>query len=61
MLEEGAGILLVSSDMLEILGLADRVIVLHERRVVGELTRAEATEERLALLSAGGRGHRTAA
>jgi ABC-type sugar transport system ATPase subunit len=61
MLEGGAGILLVSSDMLEILGLADRVIVLHERRVVGELTRAEATEERLALLSAGGRGLRTAA
>jgi rhamnose transport system ATP-binding protein len=61
MLGEGVGILLVSSDMLEILGLADRVIVLHERRVVGELSRAEATEERLALLSAGGRGLQTAA
>jgi rhamnose transport system ATP-binding protein len=61
MLEEGVGILLVSSDMLEILGLADRTIVLHERRVVGELSRSETTEERLALLSAGGRGLETAA
>jgi ABC-type sugar transport system ATPase subunit len=61
MLEEGVGVLLVSSDMLEILGLADRIVVLHERRVVGELDRADATEERLALLSAGGRGLRTAA
>jgi ribose transport system ATP-binding protein len=61
MLEAGVGVLLVSSDMLEILGLADRIVVLHERRVVGELSRSEATEERLALLSAGGRGLQTAA
>jgi rhamnose transport system ATP-binding protein len=54
MLEEGMAILLVSSEMLEVLGLADRVIVMHERRVGGELSRSEATEERIAFLSGGG-------
>jgi rhamnose transport system ATP-binding protein len=54
MLEEGIAILLVTSEMLEVLGLADRVLVLHERQIVGELSRADATEERIAYLSAGG-------
>jgi rhamnose transport system ATP-binding protein len=54
MLEDGIAILLVTSEMMEVLGLADRVLVMHERRIVGELPRAEASEERIALLSAGG-------
>jgi ABC-type sugar transport system ATPase subunit len=54
MVGEGMGILMVSSEMVELLGLCDRIIVMHERRVVGELARGEATEERIALLSAGG-------
>jgi ABC-type sugar transport system ATPase subunit len=56
LLKGGMGILLVSSEMTEILGLADRVVVLHERRPVGELERAAFAEERIAYLSAGGRG-----
>jgi rhamnose transport system ATP-binding protein len=54
MLEEGIAILLVTSEMMEVLGLADRVLVMHERRLVGELPRSEASDERIALLSAGG-------
>ena len=54
MLEQGMAIVLVTSEMMEVLGLADRVLVMHERRVVGELSRDEATEERIAFLSAGG-------
>jgi rhamnose transport system ATP-binding protein len=54
MLEEGIAILLITSEMLEVLGLADRVLVMCERRIVGELSRHEATEERIAYLSAGG-------
>ena len=61
MLERGIAIVMVSSDMLEILGLSDRVLVMHEGRLVGELTRAEATEQRIALLSAGGTVERAAA
>jgi ABC-type sugar transport system ATPase subunit len=56
LLKGGMGILLVSSEMTEILGLADRVVVLHERRPVGELERAAFAEDRIAYLSAGGRG-----
>jgi ABC-type sugar transport system ATPase subunit len=58
LLEQGLAIVLVSSEMLEILGLADRIFVMHEQAIVGELSRAEATEERIAFLSAGG-GRRT--
>jgi ABC-type sugar transport system ATPase subunit len=55
MVERGMGVLLVTSDMTELLGLADRIVVLHERDVVAELTRESATEERIAYLSAGGK------
>jgi ABC-type sugar transport system ATPase subunit len=50
----GVAVLMASSDLLEILGLCDRIIVLHDGEVAGELTRAEATEEAVALLSHGG-------
>jgi D-xylose transport system ATP-binding protein len=41
----GLAIVLVSSELPEVLGLSDRVIVLHEGRVTGEFTRSEATPE----------------
>ena len=43
LVESGIAIVIVSSDMLEILGLSDRILVMHERAIVGELSRAEAT------------------
>ena len=43
--EGGLAIVLVSSELPEVLGLSDRVIVLHEGRVTGEFTRKEATPE----------------
>jgi D-xylose transport system ATP-binding protein len=43
--ESGLAIVLISSELPEVLGLSDRVIVLHEGRVTGEFTRAEATPE----------------
>jgi D-xylose transport system ATP-binding protein len=42
---EGLAIVLVSSELPEVLGLCDRVIVLHEGRVTGEFTRNSATPE----------------
>lgn len=44
---EGLAIVLVSSELPEVLGLSDRVIVLHEGRITAEFTRSEATPERV--------------
>jgi ABC-type sugar transport system ATPase subunit len=43
--ESGAAVILISSELPEILAVADRVVVLREGRVSGEFSRAEATEE----------------
>jgi len=43
--EKGLAIVLISSELPEVLGLSDQVIVLHEGRITGEFTRAEATPE----------------
>ncbi len=45
MSKEGIGIVMISSDLPEILGVADRIIVMREGKIVGEFTKDEATEE----------------
>ncbi|HEY3496895.1 MAG TPA: sugar ABC transporter ATP-binding protein [Polyangiaceae bacterium] len=50
---EGITILMVSSDMEEILGMSDRVVVMHERRVKGVLPREGLTQEKIATLMTG--------
>jgi ribose transport system ATP-binding protein len=50
----GAAILMISSELPEVLGMADRVYVMHEGRIAGELSRAEATPERVMDLATGG-------
>jgi simple sugar transport system ATP-binding protein len=52
----GVAILLVSEDLDEVLTLADRVMVMYEGEVVGEVDAADATVEQLGLLMAGVRG-----
>jgi ABC-type sugar transport system ATPase subunit len=55
--QQGMGILLISSELPEILGMCDRVLVMREGRLVGEFSREEATEENvLACASGGGEG-----
>jgi general nucleoside transport system ATP-binding protein len=51
--DEGLAVLLVSADLNEVMSLADRIIVLYEGRIMGELAQADATAERLGLLMAG--------
>jgi ABC-type sugar transport system ATPase subunit len=50
---EGKAILLISSELPEILGMADRTLVMRYGRIVGAFDRAEATEERLLAAAAG--------
>ena len=50
---DGAAILLISSELPELLNVATRIIVLRAGRVVGELARADATQEKLLRMMAG--------
>lgn len=50
---EGAAILFVSSEMEEILAMSDRVLVMHEGRLAGELQRSELSEEAVMRLATG--------
>jgi putative multiple sugar transport system ATP-binding protein len=48
--EQGRGILMISSEMPELLGMCDRIYVMNEGRIVGELGREEASQERIMAL-----------
>ena len=50
---EGMAILFVSSEMEEVLGMADRALVMHEGRIAGELARNELSEEAIMQLATG--------
>jgi len=48
---DGIGILMISSELPEILGIADRIVVMQNGHLTGELDRAEATEEKILALA----------
>ena len=54
MRDAGCAVMVVSSELDEILALADRVIVMNQGRIAGELPIAECTETRLGMLMIGG-------
>jgi rhamnose transport system ATP-binding protein len=49
----GLGIILISSDLPEVLAMSDRVLVMHEGRLTAEFGRADATEERVMFAATG--------
>jgi L-arabinose transport system ATP-binding protein len=49
--QQGVAVLVISSDLPEVLGLADRIVVMQAGRVAGTLDRAEASEERILRLA----------
>ena len=51
--EKGVAIILISSDLLEILGLSDRILVMRNGRMAGEFAREDATEEKVIACAAG--------
>ncbi len=49
----GTGIIMISSELPEIIGMSDRILVMSRGRIAGELSREEATEERILTLAIG--------
>ena len=45
--EDGVAVAVYSSDMMEVIGLSDRVLTLYEGRITAELTGADINEERI--------------
>ena len=51
--DSGKAVFLVSLELDEILALSDRILVIYEGRIVGELSAGEADEQKIGLLMAG--------
>ncbi len=51
LVEEGMSIIMISSELPEVLGMSDRLYVMSEGTITGELTREEATEEKVMALA----------
>lgn len=52
---EGVGIIMISSELPEILGISDRILVMRQGQIVGEFSRKEATQDAIMLCAAGGK------
>lgn len=48
---EGKGVIFISSELTEVINVSDRIIVMHDGHITGEVTRAEATEESILALA----------
>ncbi|MFI3312276.1 MAG: sugar ABC transporter ATP-binding protein [Eubacteriales bacterium] len=49
--KQGLGVILVSSELPEVIGLSDRILVMHNLKIVGEVMRADATEDKILSLA----------
>jgi inositol transport system ATP-binding protein len=57
--EKGMAVIMISSELMEIMGMADRVLVMHEGRSMGCLERAELSQESIMHLATGHAGGKT--
>ena len=53
--DQGVGIVMISSELPEILGMSDRILVMQKGKIAGELIAEEATQEKIMTLATGGR------
>jgi len=54
--KQGVGIIMISSELPEVLGMSDRIMVMRQGRIVKELSRAEASEETIMQYAVGSAG-----
>jgi ABC-type sugar transport system ATPase subunit len=52
--EQGVAIMMISSELPEIINMSDRVLVMHNGRITGELTRSELDQEKIMFFATGG-------
>lgn len=56
--ESGTGIIMISSDLPELIGICDRILVIHQGRITGEVAREEFSEELIMAYAAGIKNHK---
>ena len=57
LVQQGVGIVLISSELPEVLGMSDRILVMCEGEITGEFTREEATQEKIMVCATGGKSY----
>lgn len=55
LVDNGVGVIIISSELPEVLGMCDRILVMHEGRFEGELKAEEATQEKVMYYATGGK------
>lgn len=53
LVKEGKSIIMISSEMPELIGMSDRIIVMHQGSVSGELAKEEVSQERILEMASG--------
>ena len=53
--ESGVAIIMISSELPEVLGMSNRILVMHEGRIMAEFDGAEATQEKIMFAATGGK------
>lgn len=54
MADHGCGVIMISSELPEVIGMSDRILVMHSGKLTGEISREEATEENILGMATGG-------
>jgi D-xylose transport system ATP-binding protein len=55
LVDQGVGVIIISSELPEVLGMCDRILVMHEGRFEGELLAGDATQEKVMYYATGGK------
>jgi len=53
LVKEGKALIMISSELPEIIGMSDRIVVMHEGKIAGEISGSQATEEKILMVATG--------